>query len=174
MTYQLHTQDAPPIAEDPRAQVRRRMQQKRCLVCGAKELVNHNVSYFCARHIATHRYCSTCETLRSAEEHGKDDRCRGCANERALAAYYADPDRTLYRLRLKQIARRRQNRADEIFDAVRKRIFLASFVAATPTWTWAQRAAALGMNVTYIADMYRKQCAGRVRDADAADREKRR
>lgn len=174
MTYQLHTLDAPPIAEDARTQARRRIQQKRCLVCGARRLANQNVSYFCPTHLATHRWCPVCEVLRPTEEHGKDDRCRGCSNTRATQAYYADPDRTLYRLRLKQIARRRQNRADEIFDAARKRIALAAFVAATPGWTWAQRAAALGMNVTYIADMYRKQCRGLVRDADAADREKRR
>lgn len=174
MTYQLHTQDAPPIAEDPRAQGRRRIQHKRCLVCGARELAGQKTSYFCRRHIATHRWCPQCETLRTAEEHGRDGRCRGCSAERALAQYHADPDRTLYRLRLRQLAQRRQNRADEIFAVMRKRIALAAFVAATPGWTWAQRAAALQMDANHLADSYRKQCAGRVRDADAADREKRR
>lgn len=174
MTYQLHTQDAPPVAEDPRAQARRRLQQKRCLVCGARQLANHNISYFCPRHLSTHRWCPLCETLRTAEEHGRDSRCRGCANARAVAAYYADPDRTLYRLRLRQLARRRQSRADEIFSALRRRIALASFVAVTPGWTWARRAQVLGMNTNHIAQSYRNQCAGRVRDPDAAERERRR
>lgn len=173
MTYQLHTHDAPAVVEDARTQARRRIQSKRCLVCGARQLANHNVSYFCPRHLATHRWCRVCEVLRTAEEHGKDDRCRGCANERATAAYYADPDRALYRVRLRQLARRQCNRADEIFAVMRKRIFLAALVAATPGWTWARRAQTLGMNTNHIAQSYRKQCAGRVRDPDAAERERR-
>lgn len=173
MTYQLHTQDAPAIAEDARTQARRRLQQRRCLVCGARQLANHNQSYFCVRHIATHRWCPLCETLRTADEHGRDSRCRECSAQRALAQYYADPDRTLYRLRLRQLARRQQSRADEIFEGVRRRIALASFVAATPGWTWIRRAETLGMNVKHISESYRKQCEGRVRDADAAERERR-
>jgi hypothetical protein len=174
MTYQLHTHDAPAIAEDPRAQARRRIQHKRCLVCGARQLAGgHNTSYFCARHITTHRWCPLCEWLRTAEEHGKDSRCRGCSARKALAQYHADPGRTLYRLKLRQLARRQSNRCDEIFSAIRRRIALAAFVAATPGWTWAQRAQTLGMNVTHIAQTYRNQCAGRVRDPDAAERERR-
>lgn len=162
------------ITEDPRAQARRRIQAKRCLVCGARQLAGgHNTSYFCARHIITHRWCPLCEVLRTAEEHGRDSRCRGCSNTRATAAYHADPDRALYRLRLKQLAQRQCNRADEIFACMRKRIFLAAFVRATPGWTWPRRAAWLGMNATHIAQAYRNQCAGRVRDPDAAERERR-
>lgn len=174
MTYQLHTQDAPAIVEDARTQAKRRIQHKRCLVCGARRLHNQQTSYFCDRHIATHRWCAQCETLRPIAEHGSDWRCRGCSSARALAQYYADPERTLYRLRLRQLARRKQTRADEIFDAVRRRIALAAFVAQTPGWSWERRAEACGMNVKHIAQCYRKQCAGRVQDADVADREKRR
>lgn len=174
MSYQLYTLDAPPVAEDPRAQARRRLQQRRCLVCGSRDLSGgHKTSYFCALHIRTHRYCSTCETLRTAEDHGRDSRCRSCSSARALAQYRADPERTLYRLRLKQLARRRQSRVDEIFEAMRRRIALAAFVAATPGWSWPRRARLLGVNANHIAEMYRKQCAGRIRDADAAERERR-
>lgn len=174
MTYHLHTETAPAFTEDPRAQWRRRLQQKRCLVCGARGLVNNNQSYFCAAHIATHRYCSTCETLRTIEAHGKDSRCKACANERAIAAYYADPDRALYRIRLKQLAMRERNRCDEIFERMRWRIALAAFVRATPGWTWQQRADVLGIQRNHLADTYRRQCRGLCRDADAAERERRR
>lgn len=174
MSYALHTLDAPAQIEDPRTQLRRRLQQKRCLVCGARQLVNRNQSYFCRLHIATHRYCSMCETLRPTEAHGKDSRCKACANERAIAQYRADPDRTLYRIRLMQLARRRQSEADLIFEGIRRRIALAAFVAATPGWTWERRARVFGWQRNHMADSYRRQCAGLCRDADAATHERKR
>lgn len=174
MTYALHTQDAPALIEDPRTQARRRIQHKRCPVCGARKLVNRQTSYFCPLHIATHRWCCVCETLRTAQDHGKDSRCRACSARKALAQYHVDKDRTLYRLRLKQLARRQHSRSDEIFIALRKRIALAALVAATPGATWVARARLIGMNATHLAEAYRKQCAGRVRDADASEQEQRR
>lgn len=160
--------------EDIRAQTRRRIQQRRCLVCGARQLVNHSTSYYCALHITTHRFCPLCETLRTAEEHGKDERCRTCSAGRALAAYYADPDRTLYRMRLKQMARRAATRGDQIFASVRRRIWLAELVAATPGLSWPKRAAIVGGDPTWLADAYRKQVSGKVRDPDQVDIGKRR
>lgn len=150
---------ADPIVEAPRAMWRRRLQQKKCLVCGSRDLHNRATSYFCTRHLASHRYCSTCETLRSAEEHGRDSRCKACAGARALATYYADPDRTRYRIRLRQIARRRHSRHDMVFIALRKQIALAAFVAATPGWSWVRRAAYLGVNKTELSADYRRQSA---------------
>lgn len=174
MTYALHTQDAPALVEDARTQARRRIQHKRCLVCGARRLVNQQTSYFCPLHIGAYRYCAVCETLRTAQDHGKDSRCRGCSATRALAQYHADPDRMLYRLRLKQLARRQHSRSDEIFIALRRRIALAALVAATPGATWVARARLVNMDATHLAEAYRKQCAGRVRDADASEQEQRR
>jgi hypothetical protein len=153
---------------------RRRLQQRRCLVCGARQLVNQQTSYFCASHIATHRYCTLCETLRSAEEHGRDSRCRACATNRALMAYHADPDRTLYRIRLKQMAQRKATRGDQLFASVRRRIALADLVRATPGMSWPQRAAIVLGNPTWLADAWRKQVRGDVRDPDMADRAKQR
>lgn len=155
--------------EDPRTQTRRRLQQRRCLVCGARQLVNQSTSYFCALHIGTHRFCPLCETVRTTEEHGNDSRCRPCAASRALAAYYAEPDRTLYRMRLKQMARRTCTRGDQIFASVRRRIWLADLVAATPGLSWPKRAALVGSDPTWLADAYRKQVGGAVRDPDQVD-----
>lgn len=159
-----------PITEDPRTQVRRRLQQKRCLACGAAQLVNHATSYFCAAHIDTHRYCSTCEVLRTTEAHGKDSRCKTCARSRALACYYEDPDRNIYRIRLKQIASRSCTRADQIFSGMRRRILLAACVRATPGLSWNKRAAIIGGHGSNLAAIYRAQCAGLVRDVDSTDR----
>lgn len=154
--------------EDIRTQTRRRLQQRRCLLCGARQLVT-STSYFCALHISTYRFCSLCETLRTTAEHGSDSRCKGCVSYRALAAYYADPDRTLYRMRLKQMARRANTRGDQIFASVRRRIWLADLVAATPGMSWPKRAALVGSDPTWLADAYRKQISGDVRDPDQVD-----
>jgi hypothetical protein len=164
MTYHLLTADAAPLAEDPRTQWRRRLQQRRCLVCGARKLANHNQSYFCLVHIATHRYCSTCETLRTIQEHGKDSRCKACSTARALATNRADPDRNLYRLALKRLAVRRETRGDAIFSNLRRRIALAELVARTPGWTWARRARAVVMDAQHLSTMYRRQCTGQCLD----------
>lgn len=168
MTYPILT-DA-PITEDPRTQLRRRLQQRRCLVCGVRQLAGNAHSYFCAAHLITHRFCPMCEGLRTAAEHGKDTRCLECNRRRGLAGYYADRDRTLYRLRLKQIARRQTTRVDQIFVQMRKRIALAEFVRATPGWSWPMRARHYGVWSSTLATAYREQCAGRVLDVDASER----
>lgn len=162
--------DTIALEEDPRTRVRRRFQQRRCLVCGSRQLANRNQSYFCAIHLTTHRYCSACETLRTAAEHGKDSRCRACAAARALAGYHADPDRCLCRLALKRIAQRQRSRGDQIFESVRRRIALAELVAATPGMSWERRGRLVGADPTYLAETYRKQIRGDVRDPDAIDR----
>lgn len=163
-----------PVEETPRQQWRRRLQQRRCLVCGTRDLANRATSYFCATHIGTHRYCSRCETLRSTAEHGRDARCRSCASAYALARYHAQPDSTLYRICLRQIAARRQSRADQLMAALRRRIALADLVRATPGWTWRRRAGLVGGNATQLAASYRRQCAGALFDVDAADRARKR
>lgn len=155
--------------EDPRTAWRRRLQQRRCLVCGARDLI-HATSYFCAAHIATHRYCSTCETLRPLDAHGRDSRCKACARARALTAYHQDSDRCLYRIRLRELRTRQYSRADQLFIAIRRRIALADLVAATPGWSWRRRAEAVGWNRAALADAYRRQTRGLVRDADMPDR----
>jgi hypothetical protein len=170
MSLAAYTYSAESDTEDLRTTWRRRLQQRRCLVCGARNLVNQATSYFCPRHIRTHRYCSTCETLRTAEAHGRDSRCRECANSRATAAYHADPDRTQYRLKLAQMARRSRNRADEIFDGMRRRIALAALVASTPGMSWEARGRLLGCDATNLAERYRLQCRGAFRGPDAGDR----
>lgn len=170
MTTILSTDGA--IVEDARTQARRRFQQKRCLVCGARQLHNQATSFFCSLHITTHRYCSTCETLRTTEEHGKDSRCKACARVRGLAAYHADPERHLYRLKLAQLAKRSETRGDQIFAGIRRRIALATFVANTPHWSWMRRGRFLGVDETNLAERYRQQTRGNVRDADAAERER--
>jgi hypothetical protein len=151
-------QDWPEAAsEDRYQQVQRRYRQRRCLVCGARRTRNRQTSFFCDRHYDDWRYCSTCRVLRTTDEHGKDSRCRGCANVKATAQYHADPDRCLYRLRLKALARRQQTRADMLLVAVRRQIALAALVRATPGWSWERRGRAVGYNATYLAESYRKQ-----------------
>jgi hypothetical protein len=108
-------------------------------------------------------------------------RCRTCTagydarraaaphRSRQLASYYANPDRTLYRIKLKQMAQRQSSRADQIFVSLRKRIALAEMVARTPGWSWTMRARRFGSSAQQLAADYRRQCAGDVRDADMAD-----
>jgi len=163
----LYAIDAP---ESARERTRRRLQQRRCLVCGARGLANRDTSYFCRLHISAYRYCSTCETLRTTAEHGKDSRCKGCASEKALAYYRANSDANIYRIRLKELATRQSTRGDQILAGVRRRIALAALVRATPGWSWPKRAALVGMNRCQLARNYRQQCAGRVLDADQSDR----
>jgi len=162
------------LTEDPRVAVRRRLQQRRCLVCGARNLVNHQTSYFCATHKPDWRFCSACETLRPKVAHGKSWLCNGCASTKATAQYHANPDRCLYRLRLKQLARRTQTRGDQIFEHMRRRIALADLVRATPQLSWPKRAALLGRNANQLACDYRMQCAGRILDMDRPDAGRRR
>jgi len=157
-------------SEDERTTWRRRLQQQRCLVCGARDLVNHQTSYFCAAHIADWRYCGLCETLRPAAEHGADARCRSCANDRALAAYHANPDATIYRIRLRQIARRQHTRGEQIFIHLRRRIALAELVRQTPGWSWPRRAAVFGGYPQQLAYAWRQQQSAQLRDVDAADK----
>jgi len=155
--------------EDPRTTWRRRLQQQRCLVCGARQLaIGHG--YFCAAHIRSHRFCSLCETLRTVEEHGQDARCRSCANDRALRAYHADPDRTIYRIRLRQLAERRHTRGDQIFIHMRRRIALAELVKRTKGWSWPKRAAVFGGYPQQLAYAWRQQNGAGLRDVDATDR----
>jgi len=156
--------------EDTRSQLRRRLQQGRCLVCGARALVNHQTSYFCRLHIAAYRFCSLCETLRLAAEHSKDSHCKPCASRKALKGYHADPDRTIYRIRLRQIATRTATRGDQIFAGVRRRIWLAELVRRTPGLSWPKRAALCGMDATYLAYAYRQQTSDHLRDVDYCDR----
>ena len=158
------------IEEDARTRLRRRLQQRRCLVCGSRALVNRTTSYFCALHITTHRYCGPCETLRTAVEHGNDSRCRACATARSLAYYHANAERNLYRIRLRQLSTRTRSRADQIFDSLRRRIALADLVAQTPDWSWPRRAAVHGGDRAQLARAYREQCAGLAFDADSPDR----
>lgn len=146
------------IVEQPRAQARRRIQQRRCLVCGSRQLANHDTSYFCVRHLTTHRWCFLCETLRTAEDHGNDKgRCRSCSTARATAHYHADPDRTHYRMRLYQLSQRTTNEEDRLFAAIQRQIALAAFVRATPGWTWTRRAQALGVQAKHLALRWRRQ-----------------
>lgn len=167
MTY-LYSADVQ--TEDPRTQIRRRIQQRRCLVCGARKLPNPG-SYFCAHCFPDWRYCGLCERLRTAEAHGKDSRCKGCANDRATAAYYAHyRDANVYRIRLRQIASRTATRGDQIFEQMRRRIALAELVRQTPGWSWPKRAAVFGGNPTQLAYRYRWQQSDQLCDVDAADR----
>ena len=169
MTYQI---PAEIEEEAPRVMWRRRLQQRRCLVCGSRALANHLTSYFCERHISTHKYCSICETLRETDAHGRDSRCKGCASTKALAAYHADPDRCIYRIRLRGIAKRTHTRGDQIFAGIRRRIALADLVLSTPGMSWPRRAAIVGLNHTQLAASYREQVSGLNLDPDAADRMK--
>ncbi len=162
-----------PLEEDARGKWKRRLQQRRCLTCGARDLVNRTTSYFCIHCKADWRYCSTCETLRSVDAHGRDSRCKGCASRKALKAYYADPDRCLYRLRLQALSKRERSRAEQIFDGIRRRIALAELVKQTPGMSWTKRGVLAGADATYLAETYRKQVRGDVRDADAIDRMRR-
>lgn len=171
MTY-LAT--AEPAIEPERTKWRRRLQQRRCLVCGAADLHNQKSSYFCSLHIGAYRYCSTCETLRTTTDHGKDSRCKGCASAKALAQYRADPDRCIYRLRLQSLSKRERSRGEQIFDGIRRRIALAELVRNTPGMSWEARGRIVQADPTYLAEAYRKQCRGQVRDADAIDRTRRR
>lgn len=129
------------------------------------------------------RWCAHCRKgqPRTLWASPRSKRCRACTSaydaarvkapvrSRQLANYYADPDRTIYRIRLKHMAQRSSTRADQIFDGMRKRIALATFVARTPGWSWTMRARRYGMCAVGMAATYRKQCAGAVRDADMAD-----
>lgn len=154
--------------EGERARWRRRIQQRRCLVCGSRDLVNQGSSYFCAEHLRTHRWCGLCETLRPLEAHGLDCRCRTCSTARSLAYHRANTERTAYRQRLRDIARRRHTRGEQILVNMRRRIALAAFVAATPGMSWAARGRLLGAAGRTLAEAYRAQCRGRA-DVDAAD-----
>lgn len=156
--------------EDPRIQIRRRLQQRRCLVCGARQLVNNATSYFCRAHIAHWRYCSTCEVLRPAAEHGKDSRCQACASRKALDYYHQYPDATIYRIRLRQMATRTATRGDQILAHMRRRIALAELVKRTPGWSWPKRAALVGGCPQQLAYQWRRQLRGDLRDVDATDR----
>lgn len=163
-----------PLTEAARTCWRRRLQQRKCLMCGARDLVNHGTSYFCATHRADWRYCSTCETLRPLAAHGKSWTCNSCANIKATARYHADPEPTLYRLRLQQLAKRTQTREDQIFMQVRKRIVIADLVKRTPGLSWTARGALIGRNAKNLSREYRDQCAGRVFDMDRPDSARRR
>jgi len=156
--------------EDSRTQIRRRLQQQRCLVCGARGLVNHQTSYFCALHIAAYRYCSLCGILRPTEAHGKDSRCKGCAAAKALLYYREHSEKNIYRIRLRQIGRRTSTRGDQILESVRRRIALAELVRQTPGWSWPRRAALVGGCPQQLAHRWRWQQSEQLRDVDAADR----
>ena len=155
--------------EDERTMWRRRLQQRRCLVCGSRQLVNSATSYFCPQHIGGWRYCSRCETLRTKKEHGNDWRCRRCANTLALAYYYENRERTIYRIRLKQIGERSGTRGDQIFLGIRRRIALADLVARTPGLSWSKRAAIGGGYAKQLATNYRRQLRGPLLDEDSCD-----
>lgn len=158
-----------PLVEADRTKWRRRLQQQRCIACGAAQLHNRKSSYFCSAHVRTHRYCSTCETLRETTDHGKDSRCKGCASAKALAQYHAYPDANLYRLRLKELSRRTRTRADQIFDGIRRRIALADFVQRTPGLLWRERAALIGVDPKQLESSYWRQTRDDLQDVDAAD-----
>jgi hypothetical protein len=167
------TDTADPIIESPVAQIRRRYQQKKCLVCGARNRAS-GWALFCAAHITTHRYCAICETVRLAEDYGSDrSRCRACSRTRALAHYYGDPERSMYRMRLRQIHTRAGTRGDQIMDGMRRRIALAALVKATPGMSWPKRGALIGRYGPQLAYNYRMQCQGMQLDADTPDRAKR-
>ena len=146
--------------EDARAMWQRRYQQRRCLVCGARRTRNQQTSYFCTAHYDDWRYCSTCATLRPADMHGKDTRCKGCAARKSLAQYYVNPDRCRYRLRLNQLSRRQHNQADRIFIAIRRQIALAELVRCTPGMSWQARGRLVGYDPTHLAESYRRQSRG--------------
>jgi hypothetical protein len=161
------------ITESPKTQLRRRYQQKKCLVCGAKNRATP-WALFCASHRATHRYCSLCETVQAVGDYGADrSRCRICSRRRALDQYYADPERSKYRIRLRQMAVRSGTRGDQVFANIRRRIALANLVRQTPGISWPERGQLIGRYGPQLASDYRDQCAGRVRDVDAPDEHKR-
>jgi hypothetical protein len=155
--------------EAARARWRRRIQQRRCLACASPALVNQKTGYFCAACFGSWRWCPVCETLRPAEAHGRDSRCKPCANARATAAYSADPDRALYRHRLRAMAGRQHSRADQIFEALRRRIALAALVAATPGLSWRARGRLSGRHHDRLRTTYLRQCRGDIRDQDVID-----
>lgn len=169
----MPTDTSAPLTESPRSQVRRRYQQKKCLHCGARTRATP-WALFCAAHVATHRYCPLCETVQDATSYGSDrSRCQTCSRARALKHYYADPDRSKYRIRLIQMAQRRETRGDQVFANMRRRIALAELVKTTPDMSWVERGALVGRYGPQLASDYRDQCAGRVRDVDVPDRGKR-
>ena len=108
--------------------------------------------------------------MQPTADHGTSSTCRSCHSSRALARYYADPDRTIYRIRLKQIATRERTRGEQIFEGVRRRIALAELVRQTPGWSWPKRATIFGGYPQQLAYAYRQQISGDVRDVDATDR----
>jgi hypothetical protein len=72
----MPTDTSTPEIESPTIQLRRRYQQKKCLVCGAKQRATP-WSLFCAAHIDAHRYCALCETVTTADAFGADrSRCQ--------------------------------------------------------------------------------------------------
>jgi hypothetical protein len=165
----LYAIEAP---EDTRTQLRRRYQQKKCLICGARDRAGRT-ALFCAAHL-DYRYCATCMTVRTSASHGRDkSRCKTCSATRALDHYYRDPDRCLYRMRLIQMAKRSGTRGDQIMDSMRRRIALADLVRQTQGMSWPKRAALIGANACQLAYNYRTQCAGPLPDADTPDRAKR-
>lgn len=166
MTYRLITQEAPPIVEDARTQVRRRMQQRRCLVCGARQLHPH--TYFCAFHFGHYGYCRVCEVVRPRAEHGNQLECRGCRSADRMRRHEADPDAQRYRLRLRQMRTRLYSMSDLVLTTAARRIALADLVRATPGATWSERAARIEWPYTWRAlrVAYLRQCGGDVKDPD--------
>lgn len=158
------------LTETPREQWRRRYQQRRCLACGARELHAGGRSNFCALHFRSHRWCSACETVREKAEHGATKLCRGCDAGWKRRAYDRHPESNLYYMRLKRMAERTHTREETIFAEVRRRIALAAFVRATPGLTWRARGRLVGRHGNSMAENYRKQCRGDVRDPDHAER----
>lgn len=166
MTYRLITQDAPPVVEDARTQVRRRMQQRRCLVCGARQLHPH--TYFCGAHFGHYGYCRVCEVVRPRAEHGKHLECRGCRSAERMRRHRDDPDAARYRLRLRQIAQRHYSIGEAVLATAARRIALADLVRRTPGMPWAERAALINWPYTWNAlrVAYLRQCGGDVKDPD--------
>jgi len=76
----------------------------------------------------------------------------------------------VYRIRLRQIASRKETRGDQIFAHMRRRIALAELVQRTPGWSWPRRAALVGGCPAQLAYQWRRQLSDRLRDVDEADR----
>jgi hypothetical protein len=167
MTWRMISAADAPQTEDPRTRARRRIQQRKCLVCGARQLHNNNSAFFCSLHFGAWRWCCICETLRPAAEHGgKPNHCRACHAARVRQEYRANPDAARYAVALKRMATRQNTTEDLIFEHMRRRITLAAIVRATPGWTWAQRARAYSMSAWHMVANYNRQRRGDVRDLD--------
>ncbi|MBK8211821.1 MAG: hypothetical protein IPK78_19640 [Rhodospirillales bacterium] len=158
-----------PIEEDARQRTRRRLQQRRCLVCSSRALANRATSYFCVSHIATHRYCGVCETLRTATEHGNDlalpyvrrhGRWRTTTPTLSGTCIASDP---AVQYTPAQSGGSNLRRHPPAHRAGRS-------VASTPGASWQQRAAHTTYSYQQLAAAYREQCAGLVHDADYPER----